>query len=96
MVKEEDLINFGLKLGERRKLLNYLSSIKKKVENNIDIRITESSTVDEVCTFLKLKFNLSEEIIEEFRDNEINGDILLNDNIFDEFDLLYFEGNKPL
>ena len=85
--KEEDLINFGLKLGERRKLLNYLSSIKKKVKNNIDIRITESSTVDEVCTFLKLKFNLSEEIIEEFRDNEINGDILLNDNIFDEFDL---------
>ena len=26
--KEEDLINLGLKLGERRKLLNYLSSIK--------------------------------------------------------------------
>ena len=44
--KEEDLINLGLKLGERKKLLNYLSSIKQKVENKIDIRITESSTVD--------------------------------------------------
>ena len=78
-LKEDDLENLGLKLGERRKLLSYILSIKPKADNKVykvDIPITRDSKVDDVCTFLKLKFNLSEEIIDEFRDNEIDGKIL--------------------
>ena len=75
---EDDLKNFGLKLGERRKLLSYILSIKPKVEDKMDIKITRNSNKDEVCTFLKLKFNISEEIIDEFRDDEVDGNVLFS------------------
>ena len=89
-LKEDDLENFGLKLGERRKLLSYILSIKPKDENKVDkvdITITRDSKVDEVCTFLKLKFNISEEIIDDFRDNEIDGKILFGLTSLKEFDI---------
>ena len=68
-LKEEDLINIGLKLGERRKLLNYMLSMKSKDINDITI----SSTVEEVSIFLKSKFNLPEEIINTFKMDDIDG-----------------------
>ena len=60
----EKLLGFGLKLGERKKLYKYIQSIK-------DITITSST--EELCNLLKKKFNLSEEILQNFKDSEING-----------------------
>ena len=84
-LKEDDLINLGLKLGERRKLLNYILNYKlsKSSESNNDI--TNSSSVEEVCSFLKFKFNLSEEEIEQMKLDEIDGNKFLK---FEYNDLL--------
>ena len=46
-IKNEDLINFGLKLGERKKLSKYLESIR-------EYNITNLSSSEEVCIFLKI------------------------------------------
>ena len=86
-VKEDNLIKLGLKLGERRKLSSYILSIKTKVENKVDIKLTRNSTVDEVCSFLKLKFNVPQNIIDEFRDSDIDGNVLLDLTSLDEYNL---------
>ena len=72
-LKEQDLKNIGLKLGERRKILSYISSMKSKINNVNNNNIISSSTIEEVCSFLKYKFNLSEEILNIFRNAEIDG-----------------------
>ena len=84
-LKEDNLVNFGLKLGERRKILNYILSMASNIQNNI----TQSSTIEEVCSFLKIKFNLSEDEITDFKENDIDGAKFFNFGIDDlsEFDI---------
>ena len=76
-LKENDLINLGLKLGERRKIIYYILSIKPKLENMIIKNISNNSTIEEVCLFLKQKFNLSEDVVNEFKTNSIDGEEFL-------------------
>ena len=63
-MNEQDMKNMGLTLGQRKKLNIYLQNILKKINNNENL-ITEKSTAKDVATFLKNKFNMSEEVIEE-------------------------------
>jgi len=67
---EKDLMKLNLKLGERKKILKYISSNKTKRQ----IKITTSSNNEEICLFLKNKFNLSDNIIQKFKDQEIDGE----------------------
>ena len=80
-LKENDLIELGLKIGERRKILNYISSMEFKNNENNANNISKNSTTEEICSFLKNKFNVSDDILEDFRSNDING------NDFFELDL---------
>ena len=88
-LKENDLINLGLKIGERRKILNYILSMKPKLEPKVIKNISSNSTVDEVCLFLKQKFNLSEEVLSDFRENFIDGSefLKMNPNNISEFNI---------
>ena len=38
-----------------------------------DIDISNNSTVEEIYKFLKIKFDLPENILEQFKENEIDG-----------------------
>ena len=92
-LKENDLINLGLKLGERRKLLFYLLSIQNIIDNNKNNDnkdLSNTSTTEEICLFLKNKFGLNEEILNQFRESDISGEEYLN---FDMSDFLEFEIN---
>ena len=82
----DNLEEFGLKLGERKKLGKYLEKIK-------ELQISNNSTTNELCHFLKEKFNLSEEILVSFRENEINGKSFLD---FSENDFIDFNINDKL
>ena len=77
-LKEEDLESIGIKLGEKRKILNYIPSISPKPKTNEIIdNISKDSTVEETCLLLEQKLNLSKEIIDEFHNNQINGEEFL-------------------
>ena len=84
-LKEKDLIDSNLKLGERKKIMKYISLYSL----NEAINITNSSTTDEICLFLKKKFNLPDEIIQNFRDVEINGEqfFKIEKKDFEDFEL---------
>ena len=69
-LNEKDLINLNIKLGERKKILKYISSNKPKHQ----INITPSSSNEEICLFLKNKFNLPDNVIQNFKDQEIDGE----------------------
>ena len=97
-LKENDLIELGLKIGERRKILNYISSMEFKSNENNANNISKNSTTGEICSFLKNKFNVSEEILEDFRSNNINGNYFfeLNQNTIREFNLTEVEKKEIL
>ena len=80
---ENDLITLDLKIGERRKILNYTKSMESKKieskENNAN-NITKNSTKEEVYEFLKNKFNLSDDVLEDFLSYEITGERFLQLN----------------
>ena len=63
-MNEQDMKNLGLTLGQRKKLNLYIQYVLRK-KNNYDKVITEKSTSKEVKNFLKDKFNMPENIIEE-------------------------------
>ena len=63
-MNEQDMKNLGLTLGQRKKLYLYMHRMQKKT-NNYENIITEKSTPKEVATFLKNKFNMSDEVIEQ-------------------------------
>ena len=88
-LKENDLIELGLKIGERRKILNYISSMEFKNNENNANNISKNSTTEEICSFLKNKFNVSDDILEDFRSNDINGNAFfeLNLETIGEFNL---------
>ena len=88
-LKENGLINLGLKLGERRKIIAYILSIRPKHEKMFIENITNNSTIEEVCLFLKQKFNLSEDIVNEFKINFIDGQEFLKLDLekISEFDI---------
>ena len=81
-LSSDNLVEFGLKIGERKKLCKYLESIK-------DFQINNNSTTEELCTFLKEKFNLSEENLLSFSENEIDGESFLSytENDFIDFNI---------
>lgn len=81
-LSSDNLFEFGLKIGERKKLCKYLESIK-------DFQINNNSTTEELCTFLKEKFNLSEENLLSFSENEIDGESFLSytENDFIDFNI---------
>ena len=101
-LKNENLINLGLKLGERRKLLKYFQSRSKDT-----IELTINSTVEEVCEFLKVRFDIDEEALNAFTESEIDGKTFFNlsEEDFEELnindtdikkDILdYISKNKP-
>ena len=66
-LKEEDMKKLGMKLGQRKRLINYIKQLKKnKLNKNkfIKITITENSTEEEVAKFLKDKLHFSQESID--------------------------------
>ena len=75
-LNEEDLITRELKLGERRKILAYIPTVKQKqMPKEIVCKdISKTSTVEEVCHFLMEKFNLSDNVLKKFREYEVNGE----------------------
>ena len=70
-LKDKDLENLGLKLGERRKLIKFSQS-------NALIEITVNSTVKQVCEFLKVKFEFDEDNLKPIQEYEIDGKKFLN------------------
>ena len=101
-LKNENLINLGLKLGERRKLIKYFQSQSKNL-----IELTINSTIEEVCEFLKVRFNIDEETLNALKESEIDGKTFFNlsEEDFEELnindadikkDILYYIfKNKP-
>ena len=85
--KENNLIELGLKVGERRKILSYILSMESNNNNSSDI--TRESSIEDVCSFLQSKFKLPDNIIAEFQDLEINGKefFSLNQNAIKEFEI---------
>ena len=73
---EDNLNNFGFKLGERKKLSFYLNHIKNIITN-------------EICEFLKEKFQISDETMEKIEDNGITWDEFykLSDEDYNNYDL---------
>ena len=77
-LNNDNLKELGLKLGERRKLLKYLKSCNNTT-TEISIKdITINSTPEEVCLFLKNRFKLDKEALEQIKDSEINGEGFFN------------------
>ena len=72
-LKKNNLNIFGLKIGDVKKFCKFIDSLKSTEE----INITNSSTPEEVCTFLKNKFQLDEEVLENIKSNEIDGNTFL-------------------
>ena len=77
-LNDEDLISREVKLGERRKILAYISTIKKKQKPKEIVckDISKTSTVEEVCLFLMKKLNLSDNVVNKFREFEVKGENL--------------------
>ena len=102
----ENLKELGLKLGERRKLLKYLKSFDNTKEISIN-EITVNSTIEEVCLFLKNRFKLKEDSLEQIKASEINGEGFFNlsEDDFEELNIFdtdiqksildYINKNKP-
>lgn len=90
-LKEEDLITIGLKLGERRKILAYIPSMRPKPTiKRIDPKnISSFSKIEEVCFILNKRFSLSKEILDKFRKFGIDGKKFLEmeQEDLDEFDI---------
>jgi len=66
-LKEEDMKKLGMKLGQRKRLINFIKQLKKnKLNKNkfIKITITENSTEKEVAKFLRDKLHFSQESID--------------------------------
>ena len=70
-LKDKDLENLGLKFGERRKLIKFSQS-------NTLIEITTNSSVEQVCEFLKVKFEFDEDSLKSIREFEIDGKKFFN------------------
>ena len=102
----ENLKELGLKLGERRKLLKYLKSFDNTKEISIN-EITVNSTIEEVCLFLKNRFKLKDDSLEQIKASEINGEGFFNlsEDDFEELNIFdtdiqksildYINKNKP-
>ena len=67
----QQLKDFGLKIGERKKLYDYIQSIKVT-------DINDKSTTKQICNFLKNKFNLDKEELENIESLGINGENFFN------------------
>ena len=63
-MSEQDMKKLGLTLGKRKKLNLYLQYIQKKA-NNYEISINEKNTSKDVANFLKYKFNMPQNVIED-------------------------------
>ena len=74
-LEKENLINLGLKIGERKKLLSYLELVKS-IKENIS-NITNSSSIEDVCNFLKNQFNIDDEILNILKENDVDGKMFL-------------------
>ena len=76
-LKEEDLVKYKFKLGERKKLKYYLNEIRK-------------NTTNEICKLLEEKFQVTAETLEIIKDNEITWEDFyeLSD---DDFETYYIE-----
>ena len=89
-LKENNLIELDLKVGERRKILDYTKTMEsKEIKNNENntINITKNSTKEEVYAFLKNKFTLPKEILDEFLSIGITGKEFFDKEIISEFQL---------
>ena len=78
----QQLKDFGLKIGERKKLYDYIQSIKV-------IDINGKSTTKQICNFLKNKFNLDKEELENIESLGIDGEKFFNltEDDFEEIDI---------
>ena len=88
-LSKESMKNFGLKFGQRKRLIkyiNYFKALNSKFEKEEEILITRNSSEEEVSKFLKLKFHFSQTIIDELG---LDGETLfdLQDDEIDEFDI---------
>lgn len=85
-LKNEDLKEKGLKLGERRKLLKYFEEI------------TIKSTKEEVFVFFKNRFKLDEKALNQIKDLEINGEDFFNlgENDFDDLNISDIDIQKSI
>ena len=88
---EEDMKRFGLKYGQRKRLINYI----KYFEENENIYISKKSTVEEVAKLLRSRFNFSKECIDEIC---LDGESLLslNDEEIDSIECASKEQKEKL
>ena len=66
-ISENQIINLGLNIGQRKKIIkyiNYFKTLKEEIPEEKEIIITKKSTEEEVARVLKNKLNLSKEAIE--------------------------------
>lgn len=66
-ISENQIINLGLNIGQRKKIIkyiNYFKTLKEEMPEEKEIIITKKSTEEEVARVLKNKLNLSKEAIE--------------------------------
>ena len=81
-LSEEEMENIGLNIGQRKKLIKYINYFK-----NLNLKITEKSTKEEVNMFLKEKLKFSDEAIEGLALDAISF-FQFSENEIDEFDEL--------
>ena len=80
-LNEESMKNFGLNLGQRKKLIKYINYFKSlnilesSGKGDEDIIITRESKAEDVANFLKAKLKFSKESIDELN---LNGEKLYN------------------
>ena len=90
-MSDEELKNFGLKIGQRRKINMYIEFYQKNKKQNSGALITK----EDVANFLKKEFNIPEKVIEHMAlDGETLG--LLTEDDIDEIDDLSPETKKEL
>ena len=77
-LKEEEIKNLGLNLGQRKKIIkyiNYFKTLKIEEPEETEILITKESSEEEVSKYLKEKLNISDTAIESLG---LDGESLFN------------------
>ena len=90
-MKEKEMKDFGLLLGQRKKLNMFIDYIQKNKKQNSGVLITE----EDVANFLKNKFKISDKIIDKLG---LDGETLLSltENDIDKIDELPQETKRAL
>ena len=77
-LNDESITNFGLTLGQRKKLVKYISYFKTlKVEPPKELVLTKESKPEEVIDFFKKRFKFSDEGIKSLEELGMEGGLLI-------------------